>query len=113
MPEEIAISLNRAARDVVAERQRQLSAEGYSLYRDDLYVKGELAESGATYASLAGKPTSRSTGWPWGWDTFKPSSDRRRDMVKAAALLLEKGTLGLYAVHFRRFRKQFEGKAID
>ena len=26
---------------------------------------------------------------------------------------LAKGTLGLYAVHFRRFRKQFEGNAID
>ncbi|KWU51944.1 hypothetical protein [Pseudomonas palleroniana] len=66
MPEEIAISLNRAARDVVAERQRQVSAEGYSLFRDDLYVKGELAEASATYAILAGKPTSMSTAWPWG-----------------------------------------------
>ena len=26
---------------------------------------------------------------------------------------LAKGTLGLYAVHFRRFRKQFDGKAVD
>ncbi|AHZ72767.1 phage integrase, putative [Pseudomonas mandelii JR-1] len=26
---------------------------------------------------------------------------------------LAKGTLGLYAVHFRRFRKQFEGKTVD
>lgn len=26
---------------------------------------------------------------------------------------LAKGTLGLYAVHFRRFRKHFEGKAVD
>ncbi len=26
---------------------------------------------------------------------------------------LAKGTLGLYAVHFRRFRKAFEGKAVD
>lgn len=26
---------------------------------------------------------------------------------------LAKGTLDLYAVHFRRFRKQFEGKAVD
>ena len=26
---------------------------------------------------------------------------------------LAKGTLSLYAVHFRRFRKQFEGKAVD
>lgn len=88
MPEEIAISLNRAARDVLAERKRQVSAEGYSLHRDDLYVKGELAEAGATYASLAGKLTIRSTAWPWGQETFKPSADRRRDMVKAAALLL-------------------------
>lgn len=88
MPEEIAISLNRAARDVVAERQRQVSAEGYSLYRDDLYVKGELAEAGATYANLAGNPKHISTAWPWGQATFKPSADRRRDMVKAAALLL-------------------------
>ena len=88
MPEEIAISLNRAARDVLAERKRQVSAEGYSLHRDDLYVKGELAEAGATYASLAGKLTTRSTAWPWGQETFKPSADRRRDMVKAAALLL-------------------------
>ena len=26
---------------------------------------------------------------------------------------LAKGTLGLYAVHFRRFRRHFEGKAVD
>ncbi len=88
MPEEISARLNRAARDVIAERQRQVSAEGYSLHRDDLYVKGELAEAGATYASLAGRPRSMSTAWPWGASTFKPSDDRRRDMVKAAALLL-------------------------
>lgn len=27
--------------------------------------------------------------------------------------MFSKGTLGLYAVHFRRFRKHFEGKAVD
>lgn len=32
-------------------------------------------------------PASR-VAWPWGAGTFKPSEDRRRDMVKAAALLL-------------------------
>lgn len=26
---------------------------------------------------------------------------------------LSKGTLGLYAVHFRRFRREFEGRAVD
>jgi len=88
MPEENAVSLNSAARDVIAERQRQVSAEGYSLHRDDLYVNGELAEAAATYANLAGKPTWMSTSWPWGQATVKQSADRRRDMVKAAALLL-------------------------
>jgi hypothetical protein len=88
MPEENPLHLNRAARDVIAERHRQMSTEGYSLYRDDLYVKGEMAEAASTYASLAGKPGSMSTAWPWGQHTFKPSTDRRRDLVKAAALLL-------------------------
>jgi hypothetical protein len=86
MPEEM--KLNRAARDVIAERQRQVTGEGYSLYRDDIYIHGEIAEAAATYASLAGKPGSGSTAWPWGQHTFKPSSDRRRDLVKAGALIL-------------------------
>jgi hypothetical protein len=86
MPEEM--KLNRAARDVLAERQRQTTGEGYSLSRDDSYAHGELAEAGATYASLAGKPGSMSSAWPWGQETFKPSNDRRRDMVKAGALIL-------------------------
>lgn len=88
MPENSEIRLNSAARDVVAERQRQVSAEGYSLFRDDLYVKGELAEAASTYARLAGKPGSMSSAWPWGQATFKPSADRRRDLVKAGALIL-------------------------
>ena len=81
MPEEPPLHLNRAARDVIAERQRQMSAEGYSLYRDDLYVKGEMAEAASTYASLAGKVGSMSTAWPWGQHTFKPSTEDRKSVV--------------------------------
>lgn len=88
MPEGNEISLNRAARDVVRERQRQVAGEGYSLSRDDGYIKGELAEAASVYASLAGQPRSMSTSWPWGHATFKPSDDRRRDLVKAGALIL-------------------------
>lgn len=88
MPEEKQISLNRAARDVVTERQRQVSDEGYSLLSDDLYVKGEMAVAASVYASLAGTPNSMSSAWPWGHGTFKPSADRRRDLVKAGALIL-------------------------
>ncbi|BFO03668.1 hypothetical protein KNHN1_20460 [Pseudomonas guariconensis] len=70
------------------ERQRQVSDEGYSLYRDDGYANGELAMAGSVYADLAGRPGSMSTAWPWGQGTFKPSADRRRDLVKAGALIL-------------------------
>ncbi len=88
MPEENALKLNRAARDVIAERQRQVSGEGYTLYRDDGYIKGEMADAAAAYATCAGQPKSQTTLWPWGTGTFKPSDDRRRGLVKAAALLL-------------------------
>lgn len=88
MPEENVLKLNRAARDVIAERQRQVSGEGYSLYRDDGYIKGEMANAAAVYAICAGQPKSQTTLWPWGAENFKPSDNRRRDLVKAAALLI-------------------------
>lgn len=88
MPEGNETSLNRAARDVVHERQRQVSSEGFSLHRDDGYIKGELAAAAAVYARLAGQPRTMSTDWPWRRATFKPSTDRRRDLVKSGALIL-------------------------
>lgn len=71
MPKINGITLNQAAQDVVLERQRQVSNKGYSLYRDDAYVKGELSEAGATYASLAGNPGALSTQWPWGGEDIQ------------------------------------------
>jgi len=88
MPEKSEITLNRAALDVVLERQRQVGGEGFSLYRDDGYASGELARAASVYARLAGQAGTMSTDWPWGQSTFKPSADRRRDMVKAGALIL-------------------------
>ncbi|ORL69592.1 hypothetical protein B7H19_10280 [Pseudomonas putida] len=88
MSDKSGIKLNRAALAVVLERQRQVSDEGYSLYRDDGYIKGELARAASVYARLAGQPGTMSTDWPWAPDTFKPSADRQRDLVKAGALIL-------------------------
>ncbi len=88
MSEKSGITLNRAAQDVVLERQRQVSNKGYSLYRDDGYTSGELARAASVYARLAGQPRTMSTDWPWAPDAFKPSADRRRDLVKAGALIL-------------------------
>lgn len=74
MHEGKVVQLNSAARDVVTERQRQ--------------VEGEMSDAAAAYATCAGSPRSMTTLWPWGQATFKPSADRRRDLVKATALLL-------------------------
>lgn len=86
MPE--GLRMNKAAHSVITERHRQVTEEGYSIHRDDVYVRNELAEAAAVYAVLAGKPGCSSSAWPWDKKTFKPSDDRRRDLVKAGALIL-------------------------
>ena len=40
-----------AARDVLAERQRQISAEGWTPAQDDQYTAGDMASAAACYAS--------------------------------------------------------------
>ena len=88
-------ALTPAARDVLAERQRQISAEGYNPDHDDEHSDGSLSVAAACYA-LANVPGARPgtlsarylaawVGWGAGW--FKPSN-RRRNLEKACALLL-------------------------
>lgn len=78
--------------DVMAERRRQIEAEGWSVEHDDLYVDSELTAAAACYA-LAESGWERkvltplSMLWPWSPMWWKPSS-RRRNLVKAAALIL-------------------------
>ena len=84
--------LEDAARDVLAERQRQISGEGWTPEHDDKHSKGEMAEAAACYAASASVPKSfkqlQCPGyWPWAFQWWKPS-DARRDLVKAGALIL-------------------------
>lgn len=77
-----------AAHDVLAERKRQQSAEGWTPDHDDHYTAGELAAAAACYAYFGWMRTGRApTEWPWASEWWKPS-DRRRDLVKAGALIL-------------------------
>lgn len=82
--------------DIIKERLRQVEDEGYTAARDDLHVNGELATAAACYAAMAGfndgnrdhyPPGSPMIQWPWDHDLWKPT-DRRRDLVKAGALIL-------------------------
>lgn len=100
-----------AARDVLAERQRQITAEGWTPDHDAEHDGGELAAAGAAYALHAADhlhPYSQGDGgdeapdcWPWhnevagrgegpvrtepAW--WKPGAPRR-NLIKAGALIL-------------------------
>lgn len=86
-------ALTQAARDVLAERQRQISAEGWTPEHDDEHDLGQLARAAAAYAAqsrcaedaeLSCEPTIY---WPWHRKWWKPNS-RRGMLVKAGALIL-------------------------
>lgn len=106
--------------DVIAERSRQIECEKFSTDRDDaIHTGGQLAEAAAAYAlshrindnngdkifrfvheifwarggyEFTNVDIPISAIFPLSWNIawFKPG-DRRRDLVKAAALLLAEG----------------------
>lgn len=83
--ESVSQSLTDALRDVIAERQRQVSVKGWTPDHDDTYTCGELSGAAISYI----EPMEAVFYWPAEWhdDSFKPS-DERRNLVKATALLL-------------------------
>ncbi|MBO9125499.1 MULTISPECIES: hypothetical protein [unclassified Rhizobium] len=99
-----------AIQDVFAERRRQMEAEGWTPDHDDIHGDRSLALAGACYAMFASVSDNARAGtdlsgclvvggrklpgwsawmeiWPWSRKWWKPS-DRRRDLVKAAALII-------------------------
>ncbi len=88
--------------EIAAERRRQIEVEGWTPEHDDEHSTGEMAEAAACYvmaavpggcgiiprdASLV--PTRRPwLYWPWDRKWFKPTDDRRRQLVKAGALII-------------------------
>lgn len=100
---------SQAATDVLAERRRQVEAEGWTAAHDDGHAGGDLAAAAACYAWSGGRddviertrirdalndrfgsdiglPIKRM--WPWDSIWWKPKADPRADLVKAGALIL-------------------------
>lgn len=81
---------SRAELDVLAERRRQVEAEGYDHQHDDTYQNGELAKAAGCYLLYGdaypnpGEPPEL---WPWPAEYWKPK-DWRRDLIRAGALLI-------------------------
>lgn len=103
-----------AIEDIAAERARQMHVEGWTPEHDDKHKAGQMAMAAASYivhgdhrteyklvpvvkridARSVGDPTHAHVGnvsapriWPWYGQWWKPK-DRRRDLVRAAALIV-------------------------
>jgi len=89
-----------ALEEIEAERSRQVRSEGWSTEHDDRHRGGELALAAACYAAparifiaetVSGRAYDPYTvyrdAWPWADEFWKPT-ERRRDLIKAAALIL-------------------------
>lgn len=91
-----ARELTNAADSVLAERRRQIEAEGYSPAHDDEHVCDEIAALACFYAMPPGvREWSAPDGYgvtlgcavrPCGWEA--KTGDRRDELVKAGALVL-------------------------
>lgn len=83
--------LTNAELSVLKERSRQKTEEGWSEGHDDEHDLGQLAFAAACYAlsgaGVTGGHPAQIEFWPWEDDWWRPST-ARRDLVKAAALLL-------------------------
>ena len=91
-------NVSDAARDVIAERNRQITVEGYDLQHDDAHRNDEIAAYATFYTmppavrDWPAEETGYGATWgdaiiPVGWWPPKPC-DRRQQLVKAAALLV-------------------------
>lgn len=92
---------SQATRDVLAERRRQVDSEGWTPEHDDRHRDGSMALAAACYASNAATWANKGTAqlrekypelslsfrWPWSREWWKPKN-QRRDLVRAAALIL-------------------------
>jgi hypothetical protein len=81
----------RALHSVMEERHRQIMVEGWTAQHDDEHGDGSMAVAAACYAlgndGVSGTREFVSF-WPWARKWWKPKKDKRRNLVRAAALLL-------------------------
>jgi hypothetical protein len=83
------VDLIRAERH--RQRKRQGDGEAYSLAHDDEHTEGELARAAACYA-IPPHVRARNQDWvailaPYNWHLKLRAGDRKRELVKAGALI--------------------------
>ncbi len=83
--------MTHAARDVLAERQRQIEVEGWTPEHDDAHSLGQMASAALCYLAEDiphwARQQAHGCYWPWDAEWWNPG-DHRRNLVKAGALIL-------------------------
>lgn len=77
-------------KEILSEREYQITGEGYTADHDDAHPHGALAMAAAAYAMTGAgmnKDLIYRQIWPWGSAAFKPTT-HRRDLIRAAALII-------------------------
>lgn len=85
---------------IAGERERQVTAEGWTPAHDDRHDAGEMIDAARCYAlraeaeyygennvTFADVRSRRPRSWPWEERWWKPSDDPIRNLVKAGALI--------------------------
>lgn len=71
---------------IAAERERQITAEGYTAAHDDEHADGELVKAALCYLSHVDGSSMAGIGWPWD-DGWNPSDDDTRTLAKVGAMV--------------------------
>lgn len=76
---------------ITAERIRQITEEGWDAAHDDHHEDGALTVAAICYARIRCPHENilrhSSPVWPWSAKWWKPSKDRKRNLIKAGALI--------------------------
>jgi hypothetical protein len=73
---------------IALERARQRYEEGYTAAHDDAHSVGDLLAAAHCYLDPSEHWHDGMSGrWPWDRDSWKPSKDPIRNLVKAGALI--------------------------
>lgn len=91
MPDTIGLRGLAAIESIAVERARQVQKEGWTPDHDDAHDDEELAFAAVCYAQprSAEQNEPPPMHWPWDESRWKPCpGDRRRELVKAGALIV-------------------------
>lgn len=87
------MEVTQAEADVINERRRHVSEEGWTPEHDDEHVSGELARAAACYALSTLSQYQWAMNfvreiWPFHTDWWKPIGGDRRNLIKAGSMII-------------------------